>query len=200
MADSDAPAARDTPPPRAAERIRATARDLFYREGVRAVGVDTIVARAGVTKPTLYRCFSSKDELAATYLRDYDAEFWTRFEAAGVDCPDDPRRHILTYLTGLGERAGRSDYRGCGMSNVAVEYPEPDHPARQVAEASKDLLRERLTDMAARMGARNPALLGDGLLLLIEGAFISGQIFHAHGPACSIAAIAEMLIDASLKA
>jgi AcrR family transcriptional regulator len=182
MADSSA-----TPQPRAAERIRATARELFYRDGVRAVGVDTIVARAGVTKPTLYRCFSSKDELAAAYLRDYDAEFWARFEAAGVDCPDDPRRHVLNYLTGLGERAGRPDYRGCGMSNVAVEYPEPDHPARLVAEASKDLLRARLIDMAVRMGAKKPEVLGDGLLLLIEGTFISGQIFHGPGPACSVA-------------
>ena len=121
MVNSNDPAAAagEAPQPRAADRIRATARDLFYREGVRAVGVDTIVARAGVTKPTLYRCFSSKDALAAAYMRDYDAEFWERFDAAGVDCPDDPRHHILNYLTGLGERASHMDYRGCGMSNVA---------------------------------------------------------------------------------
>jgi len=201
MAASHDPAvpAREVPQPRAADRIRATARDLFYREGVRAVGVDTIAAQAGVTKPTLYRCFSSKDELAAAYIRDYDAEFWERFDAAGADCPDDPRRHILNYLSGLGERASRVDYRGCGMSNVAVEYPEPDHPARLVTQASKEILRERLTAMAAGIGARKPELLGDGLLLLIEGTFVSGQIFHGPGPASSVAAVAEMMIDASLK-
>ncbi len=57
-------------PKRAAERIRETAGELFYRQGIRAVGVDEIVTRAGVTKPSLYRSFPSKDELAAAYLRD----------------------------------------------------------------------------------------------------------------------------------
>ena len=69
--DSAAPAAASATP-RAADRIRQTARDLFYREGIRAVGVDEIVTRAGVTKPSLYRSFPSKDELAAAYLRDYE--------------------------------------------------------------------------------------------------------------------------------
>ena len=77
--------AASPPQPRAAERILKTARELFYKEGIRAVGVDTIASEAGVTKPTLYRCFDSKDELAAAYVRVYDAEFWARFEGAGVD-------------------------------------------------------------------------------------------------------------------
>src|SRR5215468_5729616 len=76
--------AEAAPPPRAADRIKSTARELFYREGIRAVGVDEIVTRAGVTKPSLYRTFPSKDELAAAYLRDYDGEFWARFDAAVV--------------------------------------------------------------------------------------------------------------------
>src|SRR4051794_7566557 len=81
----------------AVDRIRKTARELFYREGIRAVGVDEIVSRAGVTKPSLYRSFSSKDELAAAYLRDYDGEFWVRFEQSAADFPDDPRAQILHY-------------------------------------------------------------------------------------------------------
>jgi len=186
-------------PPRAIDRIRATARELFYRDGIRAVGVDTIVAQAGVTKPTLYRSFASKDELAAAYVRDYDDEFWARFEGAGADCRDNPRRQILNYLDGLGERACATDYRGCGLSNAAVEYPEPDHPARHVVEERKIALRKRLTEMATDMGAKRPGLLADGLLLLIEGAFVSGQLFRGDGPAASVSAIADMLIEASLK-
>jgi len=188
-----------SPQPRAAERILKTARELFYKEGIRAVGVDTIASEAGVTKPTLYRCFNSKDELAAAYVRVYDAEFWARFEEAGQGCADDPRRQLRNYLTGLGQKATSAGYRGCGLSNAAVEYPEKDNPARLVAEGGKQLLRERLEAMAERMGAASPALLADGLVLLIEGAFISGQIFHEGGPAGSVAAIADMLIEASLK-
>src|ERR1043165_1956547 len=128
----------------AADRIRKTARELFYREGIRAVGVDEIVTRAGVTKPSLYRSFSSKDELAAAYLRDYDGEFWARFNHSAEKHPNDPKEQILDYTRGRGQRAQRDDYRGCGLSNAAVEYPERHHPARAVAEDHKQRLRTRL--------------------------------------------------------
>ena len=79
------------PLPRAADRIRSSAQDLFYHQGIRAVGVDAIVAEAGVTKPSLYRSFGSKDDLVVAYLRDYETEFWRRFEAAVEAHPGDPR-------------------------------------------------------------------------------------------------------------
>jgi AcrR family transcriptional regulator len=183
---------------KAADRIRRTARDLFYEQGIRAVGVDEIVARAGVTKPSLYRSFASKDDLAAACLVDYDCDFWTRFDAAVAAHPGNPRAQILDYVSGLGQRASRDGYRGCGMTNAAVEYPEPTHPARMVSLRNKLELRQRLRAMAAEMGARSPEQLGDGLLLLLEGCYASGQLFGEGGPAGNIAAIAETLIDASL--
>jgi AcrR family transcriptional regulator len=187
-------------PLRAADRILQSARELFYREGIRAVGVDEIVNRAGVTKPSLYRSFPSKDELAASYLRVYEAEFWSRFNASADAHPGDPRAHILDYLRGLADRSTHPSYRGCGLSNAGVEYPEAAHPARLVSEAHKRELRLRLRRLAEEMGASEPAMLGDGLLLLIEGTFITGQIFHADGPASALVRTAELLIDASLEA
>lgn len=185
-------------PPRAAEKILGVARDLFYRRGIRAIGVDEIVKQAGVTKPSLYRSFSSKDELAASYLKTYDKEFWARFDEAVNAHPGDPRAQILAFLTRVGKRTQKPGYRGCGMTNAAVEYPEHDHPARVVSEANKHELRRRLRKMAAAMGAKDADTLGDGLLLLIEGAYISGQIFGLGGPAKSVAKNAELLIAASL--
>jgi AcrR family transcriptional regulator len=187
-------------PELAVDRIRRTARELFYREGIRAVGVDEIVSRAGVTKPSLYRNFSSKDELAASYLRDYDGEFWVRFDAAVAAHPGKPREQVLEYLSGLADRAQRPSYRGCGLSNACVEYPTRDHPARRVAEEHKIRLRQRLTGMAAEMGARQPEVLADGLLLLMEGVFVSGQLFGAGGPAVSVVAVAAQLIDSACSA
>lgn len=189
----------ETRPPRAADRIMAVARKLFYREGIRAIGVDEIVRQAGVTKPSLYRSFASKDELAATYLRDYEKGFWQRFNGAVDKHPGDPRKGLLEYLTGLGERAVKGGYRGCGMTNAAVEYPEAGHPARAVGENNKRELRQRLRDMAREMGAKDPDALGDGLLLVIEGAFISGQLFGPGGPAMNVARTADALIEAALK-
>src|SRR5919197_123349 len=110
----------------------------------------------------------------------------------------------LFYLEGIravgvDERAVMVGYRGCGMTNAAVEYPEPGHPARLVGENNKRELRRRLRAMAKEMGAADPDTLGDGLLLLIEGAYISGQLFGPGGPAGSVAINAELLIEASLK-
>lgn len=182
----------------AADRIRKTAREMFYRDGIRAVGVDAIVNQAGVTKPSLYRSFSSKDELAAAYLRDYDAEFWARFDGACAAHPGDPRAQLLAYLSGLSQRAVQNGYRGCGLTNAAVEYPEAGHPARAVAVEHKLELRRRLNDMAAGMGAAEPQALADGLLLLIEGAFVSSQLFGEGGPAGRVAEMADKLIQAHL--
>ena len=185
-------------PPRAAERIRASARELFYREGIRAVGVDEIVSRAGVTKPSLYRAFPSKDDLAAAYLSDYDREFWPRFEKPGGKHYSDPRAHVLAYIRELANRAVQDGYRGCGLSNAAVEYPGHTHPARLVAETHKKALRQRLRELAAEMGARDPRALGDGLMLLIEGIYVTGQQ-SAGGPAQSALAAATALIDACVS-
>jgi AcrR family transcriptional regulator len=186
-------------PLRAADKILNVARDLFYRQGIRAIGVDEVVRKAGVTKPSLYRSFPSKDELAASYLRRYDEEFWERFDEAVAAHPGDPRAQILAFLSRVAKRSQKPGYRGCGMTNAAVEYPEPEHPARLVSEDNKKELRRRLRAMAAAMGARDADELGDGLLLLIEGAYISAQLFGPGGPSQSVAKNADLLIRASLK-
>jgi AcrR family transcriptional regulator len=115
----------------AADRIRESAQELFYIEGIRAVGVDRIVTRAGVTMPSLYRSFPSKDELAADYLRDHGDDYLRRFDAAIAECPDDPRGQLRLWQKSLSEKASKADYRGCGVTNAAIEYPERDHPARR---------------------------------------------------------------------
>src|SRR5476649_748501 len=149
---------------RAIDRIRESARELFYRRGIRAVGVDEIVSRAGVTKPSLYRSFGSKDELTAAYLRDYGRDYFERFHATIAAHPGDPRAQIRAWLTSLAVRATQDAYRGCGLTNAVVEYPDPDHPAHVAAAQNKRELRAVLTAMAKAMGARDPEPLGDGLM------------------------------------
>ena len=182
----------------AGDRIRDTARRLFYHQGIRAIGVDEIVRRAGATKPSLYRSFASKDELAAAYLRDWDVAFWQRFEAAVAARPDDPRAQLHLFLSRLSRRMRQPGYRGCGLTNAAIEYPEAGHPARRVAVANKRKLRRRLRAMAAAIGARRPDELGDALTLLLEGAFVSSQLFGRDGPGRALPQVAGWLIDAAL--
>lgn len=187
------------PPKRAAERIRETARDLFYRQGIRAVGVEEIVTRAGVTKPSLYRSFLSKDALAADYLRHMGEEGLARFDAVIAANPRDPRGQLRVWLMELQAKANKSDYRGCGTTNAAVEYPDRRHPARKVASDIKARFRGRLAALAAAMGAREPDKLGDSLLLLFEGVYASGQLFGAGGPARVVLEAADALVDSHLR-
>lgn len=185
------------PKPRAADRILASARDLFYRQGIRAVGVDEIVAQAGVTKPSLYRSYGSKDDLAADYLRAEAEQFWGRFDSAAAGREGDARAQLIAYFKAFSGRAARPGFRGCGLSNAAVEYPQPDHPARREAEAFKRQVRARLTELSARAGARDPAALGDSLMLLMEGVYNAVQLFGPDGPQSRVAGAAEALIDAA---
>lgn len=189
---------RDPKGDRAADRIRRSARELFYREGIRAVGVDEIVSRAGVSKPSLYRSFPSKDRLAAAYLHEFSDDYWERFEQSANEHPDDPRAQLLAVFERLVARAAHPAYRGCALTNAVVEYPDVEHPARQEAQAHKRDLRARLTAMATRMGARDPGTLGDGLLLLLEGAYVTGQMFRDDSPLRALVVSAQRLIDASL--
>jgi AcrR family transcriptional regulator len=105
--------------PRAAERIRRTAQELFYRDGIRAVGVDEIVTRAGATKPTLYRSFGSKDELAASYLKDYDAQFFHRFDEAIRPYAGDARAQLLAYFRYIAQRVTTPGCRGNQQTGTA---------------------------------------------------------------------------------
>jgi len=194
------PPAAEGRPLRAAEKIRRTASELFYREGIRAVGVDEIVSRAGVTKPSLYRSFASKDALAGAYMADYDAEYWRRFDAVAAEYPGDPRAQVLAFFRSAASRAVKPGYRGCGMTNAVVEYPDdPAHPVRVVSEANKRALRARLRGLAAAMGAADADTLGDGLMLLLEGTYASGQLFEVDGPAIALVEAADRLIAAFLK-
>jgi len=185
--------------PKAADRILSTARELFYREGTRAVGVDEIVSRAGATKPTLYRAFPSKDRLIAAYLEAQGDGFWVYFEKAVQKHPDDPKAQILAFFDELGERATKPGYRGCALTNAAVEYPAADHPGRLVSVEHKRGLRERLREMTRAMDARKPKKLADALLLLIEGVYVSSQLFGKDGPAAAAKGAAQALIEAQTR-
>jgi AcrR family transcriptional regulator len=161
------------------DRILETASALFYRQGVRAVGVDLVVEEAGVAKTSLYRHFKTKDDLIAAFLEREDEDFWRCWDSVAQRQPTDAKAELEAQLTWIGERVGRPNYRGCPQLNVAAEFPDPAHPARAVATAHKNELRRRLKKIAERLHARRPDELASQLSLLINGAFVSSQIFSA---------------------
>src|SRR3979490_738262 len=101
------------------DKILETASDLFYKQGVRAVGVDLVVEKAGVAKTSLYRHFGTKDDLIAAFLERADLEFWRDWDAVAGAHVGKPRTELDAQLGWIGERAGQADYRGCPHLNVA---------------------------------------------------------------------------------
>jgi AcrR family transcriptional regulator len=192
--------ARDGDRQSARERIFDTASGLFYRKGIRAVGVETIAQEAKTTKMSLYRSFPSKDELVAEWLRDHDIKFWQTWDATSGRFPANPRKQLKAAFSLLAKHVVDPQARGCPMANAAVELTDKDHPARKVIEAHKAKLRARLTEMCARLGARKPRLLADQLFLLMEGAQVSTQILGVRGPARNVDRAAESLIEAHVRA
>ena len=180
----------------AATRIFETARDLFYQRGVRAVGVDEIVCQAGVTKPSLYRSFESKDDLVAACLESFADEGKARLQARIEAAGGDPRDRLRAMVAHYGDLLTEPGFRGCPMSNTAVEFPEAGHPGRAVAETCKSEMRERIVGMARDLDVEDPEALADGLILLIEGAFSVHHIFGSQGPSLALVCSADRLIEA----
>ena len=176
------------------ERILQTASALFYREGTRAVGVDLIVAQAGVAKTSLYRHFTTKDDLIEAFLLREDADFWAHWDAVAAQYRRTPREELDAQLQWIGERIARPGYRGCPQINIAAEYADGNHPARKVAVAHKQELRRRLTELAEAMGVDEPETFALRLATVIDGALSSGQALHAHGPVAFLQEFAQLLL------
>jgi AcrR family transcriptional regulator len=168
------------PPPR--ERILAAARDLFYRRGIHAVGVDAIADAAGTNKMTLYRHFASKDVLVAECLRESAREIDAEWEAIAAAHPGDPRGQLLAWLQHVAGWFTREAGRGCALANAAIELPDQDHPARRVVREHKSAVKQRLANLCRDAGLSDPEALADECFLLCEGARVAAQTLASDAP------------------
>ena len=178
------------------ERILSAASELFYRHGIRAVGVDAVAEAAETNKMTLYRHFSSKDELVAEYLQrlaEKAKASWDRLEA---DYPGEPSAQLRAWLKDMAAHVANGDERGCALANAAVELPEKDHPARRVIEAFKTAQRERLVQLCAAASLAEPEMLADELFLLLEGARVTAQSMGRKGLDDRLVRMGEAMVQA----
>jgi len=180
-------------------RILAAASDLFYRHGIRAVGVETIAEVAKTNKMTLYRHFSSKDELVAEYLRQLAETATSAWDRREAEHPGDPLAQVRAWLKEMADRVVYADERGCALANAAVELPEKDHPARSVIEAFKAGQRERLIQICAAAGIDEPELLAEELFLLLEGARVTAQSMGPKGLDERLVRMGERMIKAHTR-
>jgi AcrR family transcriptional regulator len=150
------------------ERILDVADRLFYGQGIRAVGVDTIAAETGISKRTLYNHFPSKDELIVAYL--------SRRLKPAPPSQRPPAEQILAGFERLERTIGTDVFRGCPFVNAVAELKEPAHAANRVALAFKEQRRKGLRDLLVRLGVGDPEGLSLQLLILIDGAIAAAIV------------------------
>jgi AcrR family transcriptional regulator len=174
-----------------AARILAAADRLFYTQGIRAVGVDTVAARAGVSKRTLYNHFPSKDALIAAYLT-------ARFRhIAPSDAP--AREQILGNFDRLERMIADGSFRGCPYVNAVTEIGDSRHAAARIALQFKEQRRLWLRALLEQMGVKDPDHLATQLQILAEGVLAAALVRGDPSLARSARSAAEVLLDAAVR-
>lgn len=157
----------------ARSRLLGTATRIFYAEGLHSVGIDRIVAEAKVTRATLYRHFSSKDELVVAYLQgvaDMERERVDEALASGLPAADILRAIARSIAEGIQS----PHFRGCAFLNAVAEYPDPGHPVHQAVLDHRAWFLSAITDLLARVGETPPEPAGRHFMMLRDGAMASG--------------------------
>lgn len=179
---------------KARERLLATAEELFYAEGIRAVGVERILSDSGVGRASFYRHFAGKDELVVAVLSGRDERWrdWLRtaVEAYGLPPADRPP----AVFDALAERFAADDFRGCAFINTMVEAADRDSAAHQVAAAHKSAVTEYLNGLLADAGRADHEELAPELMLLVDGAIVTAVREGDPEPAMRAKRIAEALL------
>jgi AcrR family transcriptional regulator len=152
-------------------RLVAAADELFYRQGIRAVGVDAVAEAAGVTKRTLYYHFASKDDLIAAYLADRDLPTLGRYQSLIPDPAEPAARQIHRIFEQLGKNAKDPRWKGCSFLRAAAEFANlPGHPARVVAARHKKRFEAWFRVILATDGSADDDCLARQLMILFDGA------------------------------
>ena len=158
----------------ARDRIVDTAYDLFSRHGIRAVGVDRIVAESGVAKMSLYRHFRSKDDLVLTFLQERERRWtdeWLRaeVEARGATAA----QRMLAIFDVFGEWFRIEDFEGCSFINVLLEFDDRANRIRQASVEHLGNIRSFLQELATEAGAVDPAALAHQWHILMKGSIVA---------------------------
>ncbi|WP_441245702.1 TetR/AcrR family transcriptional regulator [Kitasatospora sp. McL0602] len=180
----------------ARERILDTACELFSAHGIRAVGVDRVIAESGVAKATLYSHFACKERLVAEYLLRSDRNWRGKLRSAALAAGPDPRDQLVGAFDALTAAYEEHGFRGCSFINAAAEC-EPGTEPQAIAATHKETVRSWLQGLATVAGAADPALLARQLTLLIDGALSADHLEQSGQAAAAARSAAAALVEQS---
>ena len=180
------------------EHVLDVVHELFYWQGIRSVGVDRIAADAEVAPTTLYRLFSSKDELIGAYVERADERYRAWFLAAEEAGGEDPRLRVLAVFDALAEQVRPELCRGCPFQMTIAEFPDHALAAHRNAVATKAWVRARFgvlaESYAATVTGADPQAIADQLFLVMEGVYASVMTLGADGPAARARALVDLVL------
>ena len=159
----------------ARERLLATASRLFYVDGIRAVGVDRVMAEADVARGTFYRHFESKDDLVRAYLEATDQRIRSGL-AAAKEGAGTPAAFLETVARGIGEEMCRDGFRGCPFINAAVEYPDRDSVVHQAVLKYRDSFHRVVQDAFKQVGVADAKRSADAMVAMRDGAMVAAYL------------------------
>ncbi|CAN5315925.1 TetR family transcriptional regulator [soil metagenome] len=162
-------------PSEARQRLLDTASEIFYRSGIHSVGVDRVIAQAGVTRATFYRHFPGKEDLVQAYLEEEDAHLRAQFAAASeLGLPPDQMLDVI--ITSIADDVSHNHTRGCPFINASAEYPDADSPVRRTVAAHREWFRATLRAALEAAGRSDPAEKAGALVLLRDAALVGGYL------------------------
>ncbi len=175
----------------ARRRLLETATRLFYAGGIHAVGIDRIIAEAGVAKATFYKHFPSKDDLVVAYLEEIDR--LGRAEVAALR-KQSPRKTIAAIMGRISEAVVAGGWRGCPFLNAAAEYPDPASSVRKAIDARRVWYHDSLRDLLAADGDPAPSVTAALLVAVSDGLLESAYLDDPQSiPALVRQAVAKLL-------
>ena len=182
----------------ARQRILDAAFRLFYARGIRAVGVDTIIAESGVAKATFYKHFPAKDDLVVAYLDRVDGVWFGQLRSAAEAAGAAPADQLVGLFDALSTACRREGYRGCAFINAAAES-QPGTPVHDRTVAHKDRVLAWVTGLSASAGAREPEQLARTLTLLLDGGLASGALDASPEAPGAARAAARALVSEAVR-
>jgi AcrR family transcriptional regulator len=185
-------------PASVAERILSTADDLFYREGVRAVGIQRVIDEAGIAKASLYAHYASKDDLVAACIDRRANATRAAIEAALAAAPDDPRAKLLALFDFQRQAVADPGFHGCPVQKTHAELAECDHPAKRVTTAYRQWMLDLFARLVKETGVTSPDYVAGTLIILFDGAIATTMADHDPNATRYARWAAEQIIDAHL--
>jgi AcrR family transcriptional regulator len=157
------------------DRLLDAAERLFYAEGIRAVGIDRVLAEAGAAKASLYAHFASKEELVAAYLTRRRAVAHQQIAQRIADAGADPRARLTALFDASASAAADPDFRGCPFLVASSELPSAETDAVAICVAQKAWVRDLIRGTVREIAPAAPAALSDAIVVLHDGAMSQGS-------------------------